>query len=47
MLGRTYLMTYIDGGGQARTERARLVSLDQDGRAVLEVNGEHLLVPKA
>jgi hypothetical protein len=40
-------MTYTDGRGQAPTERGRLVSLDQDGFVVLEVNGKHLLVPKA
>ena len=36
-----------DGRGQAQTERGRPVSLDQDGCVVLEVNGRHLLVPKA
>jgi hypothetical protein len=39
-------MTYTDGRGQAPTERGRLVALDQDGCAVLEVHGLHLLVPK-
>jgi hypothetical protein len=46
LLGRTYLVTYTDGRGQAQTERGRLVTLDQDGFVVLEVNGKHLLVPK-
>jgi hypothetical protein len=45
--GKTYLMTYTDGRGQAQTDRGRLVALDQDGFVVLEVNGKHLLVPKA
>ena len=47
VLGRTYLVMYTDGRGQAQTERGRLVTLDQDGFVVLEVNGKHLLVPKA
>jgi hypothetical protein len=47
LFGRTYLVTYTDGRGQAQTERGHLVSLDQDGFVVLEVNGMHLLVPKA
>ena len=47
MLGRTYLVMYTDGRGQAQTERGRLVALDQDGFVVLEVNGKHLLVHKA
>ena len=47
VLGRTYLVTYTDGRGQAQTERGRLVALDQDGFVVLEVNEKHLLVPKA
>lgn len=46
MLGRTYLMTYTDGRAQAQTERGRLVTLDQEGFAVLGVDGKHLLVPK-
>jgi hypothetical protein len=46
LLGRTYLVTYTDGRGQAHTERGRLVTLDQDGCVVLEGNGKHLLVPK-
>ena len=46
MLGRTYLMTYTDGRGQTQTERGRLVTLDQEGFVVLEVDGKHLLVPK-
>ena len=47
MLGRTYLVTYTDGRGQAQTERGSLVALDHDGFVVLEVNGKHLLIPKA
>jgi hypothetical protein len=47
VLDRTYLVTYTDGRGQAQTERGRLVALDQDGFVVLDVNGKHLLVPKA
>jgi hypothetical protein len=47
VLGRTYLIMYTDGRGQAQTERGRLIVLDQDGFVVLEVNGTHLLVPKA
>ena len=47
VLGRTYLVMYTGGRGQAQTERGRLVALDQDGFVVLEVNGKHLLVPKA
>jgi hypothetical protein len=47
VLDRTYLVMYTDGRGQAQTERGRLVTLDQDGFVVLEVNGKHLLVPKA
>jgi hypothetical protein len=47
MLGRTYLMTYTDGRGQAQTERVCIVALDQDGFVVLQVNGKHLLVPRA
>jgi hypothetical protein len=47
VLGKTYLVMYTDGRGQAQTERGRLVALDQDGFVVLEVNGKHLLVPKA
>jgi hypothetical protein len=47
MLGRTYLVMFTDGRGQAQTERGRLVALDQDGFVVLEVNGKYLLVPKA
>ena len=46
VLGRTYLMTYTDGRGQVQTERGRLVTLDQDGFVVLEVNGKYLLVPQ-
>jgi hypothetical protein len=46
VLGRTYLITYTDGRGQAQTERGRLIALDQDGFMVLEVNGMLLLVPK-
>jgi hypothetical protein len=47
VLGRTYLLTYTDGRGQSQTERGRLIALDQEGFVVLEVNGKHLLVPKA
>jgi hypothetical protein len=47
MLGRTYLVTYTDGRGQAQTERGELVALDHDGFVVLEVNDKHLLIPKA
>jgi hypothetical protein len=47
MLGRTYLVSYTDGRGQAQTERGSLVALDQDGFVVLDVNGKHVLIPKA
>jgi hypothetical protein len=47
VLGRTYLVMYTDGRRQSQTERGRLVALDQDGFVVLEVNGKHLLIPKA
>jgi hypothetical protein len=47
VLGRIYLVMYTDGRGQAQTERGQLVALDQEGFVVLEVNGKHLLVPKA
>jgi hypothetical protein len=47
VLGRTYLVMYTDGRGQSQTERGSLVALDQDGFVVLEVNGKHLLIPKA
>jgi hypothetical protein len=47
VLGRTYLVMYTDGRGQAQTERGRLVTLDQDGFVVLEVNGKHMLIPQA
>jgi hypothetical protein len=47
VLGRTYLVTYTDGRGQAQTERGQLVALDQEGCVVLEVNGKHLLIPNA
>jgi hypothetical protein len=46
VLGRTFLVTYTDGRGQAQTERGRLVALDQDGFVVLAVDGKHLLIPK-
>jgi hypothetical protein len=46
VLGRTYLVTYTDGRGQAQTERGRLVALDQEGFVVLEVNGKYYLIPK-
>jgi hypothetical protein len=41
------VVQYTDGRGEAQTERGQLVALDQDGLVVLEVNGKHLLVPKA
>jgi hypothetical protein len=47
VLGRIYLVMYTDGRGQGQTERGRLVALDQDGFVVLEVNGTHVLIPKA
>jgi hypothetical protein len=47
VLGRTYLVTYTDGRGQAQTERGQLVALDHEGCMVLEVNGKHLLIPNA
>ena len=47
MLGRTYLVTYTDGRGQAQTERGQLLALDQEGFVVLEMHGKHLLIPKA
>ena len=47
VLGRTYLVTYTDGRGQAQTERGQLVALDQDGFVMLQMNGTHLLIPKA
>jgi hypothetical protein len=47
VLGRIYLVMYTDGRGQAQTERGRLVALDRDGFVVLEVNGKHVLIPKA
>jgi hypothetical protein len=45
--GRIYLVRYTDGWGQRQTVRGRLVALDQDGVVVLEVDGKHLLIPKA
>jgi hypothetical protein len=47
VLGKTYLVMYTDGRGQAQTEQSSLVALDQEGFVVLEVNGKHLLIPKA
>jgi hypothetical protein len=47
VLGRTYLVTYTDGRGQAQTERGSMVELDRDGFVVLEVNGKNPLIPKA
>jgi hypothetical protein len=47
VLGMTYLVMYTDGRGQAQTERGSLIALDQEGFVVLEVNGKHLLIPKA
>jgi hypothetical protein len=45
--GRTYLVLYTDGRGQAQTERGQLIALDQEGFVVLEVNGTHVLIPNA
>jgi hypothetical protein len=47
VLGRPSLTMDTDGRGRAQTERGRLVTLDQDGCVVLEVNGKHLLIPNA
>ena len=47
VLGRTYLVMYTDGRGQAQTERGRLVALNQEGFVVLEVTDKHVLIPKA
>jgi hypothetical protein len=47
VLGRTYLVMYTEGRGQAQADRGRLVALDQEEFVVLEVNGKHLLIPKA
>ena len=47
VLGRTYLVMYTDGRGQAQTERGSVIALDQDGFVVLEVNSKHLIIPKA
>jgi hypothetical protein len=47
MLGRTDVVVYTDGREQAQTEWGRLVALDQEEFLVLEVNGKHLLIPKA
>ena len=47
VLGRIYLVLYTDGRGQGQIERGRLIALDQDGFVVLEVNGKHVLIPKA
>jgi hypothetical protein len=47
VLGRTYLVMYTDGRGQAQTERGSLVALDQEGFVVLEVHGKYVLIPKA
>jgi hypothetical protein len=47
VLGRVYLVRSADGWGQAQTERGQLVALDQDGFVVLDVNGKHVLIPKA
>jgi len=46
VLGRTYVVLYTDGRGQAQTERGRLVALDQEGFVVLEVHGKPVLIPK-
>jgi hypothetical protein len=45
VLGRTYLVMYTDGRGQAQTERGSLVASDQDEFVVLEVKGKHLPIP--
>ena len=34
-------------GGQGQPERGRLVALDREGFVVLDVNGKHVLIPKA
>jgi hypothetical protein len=47
VLSRIYVVMHTDGRGQAQTERGRLIALDQDGFVVLEVNGKHVLIPKA
>ena len=47
VLGRIYVVLYTDGRGQAQTERGRLVALDQEGFVALEVDGKHVLIPKA
>jgi hypothetical protein len=47
VLGRTYVVQYTDGRGQAHTERGRLMALDQEGFVVLELNGKHVLIPNA
>jgi hypothetical protein len=47
VLGRTDLVQYTDGRGQAQTERGHLVTLDQDGFVVLAVNGKHVIIPNA
>ena len=47
MLERIYVVTYTNGRGESQTERGRLIALDQEGFVVLEVNGKHVLVPKA
>jgi hypothetical protein len=46
VLGSTYLVQYTDGRGQMQTERGHLVTLDQEGFVVLEVNGKHVPIPK-
>ncbi len=47
MLGRIYVVIYTNGQGESQTERGRLIALDQDGFVVLEVDGKHVLIPKA
>jgi hypothetical protein len=47
VLGRIYVVLYTDGRGQAQTERGHLVALDQEGFVALEVDGKHVLIPKA
>jgi hypothetical protein len=45
--GHAYVVMSIDGRGQAQIERQYPVGADQDGLVVLEMEGKHLLIPKA
>jgi hypothetical protein len=45
--GQTYLVMSIGGRGQAQIERPHPVSAAQEGLVVLEMEGEHLRIPKA